>query len=473
MIPPFVACMVLVAMLSYLGLHVIAREVIFVDLSLAQMAALGGLSALLIHVEADSTWAYVFALFATAVGALLFALTRSSTAHGARSVSGAPAAPVSASTTVATATPERASASACRAASDFSARRSSSTVVSARPSASTLISASAVTAATSTTPRSRRRDTDHLHQLAGGPARLRVDAHPHLAQRRMQRAADVALEAEAARTHALAVARLRRPHLRLGEERLCEQHGARRLPVRRDGGHAAREQTLERAHADGEDDERHQHLQEREAAAPRHGAPSKRGASIVPVTARRRVSAPSADGGRPAIRSRRPGGVSGPGATVRWTSSALRPTGLASRTEPAPFASAPAPCAVMASRASRPPASVHHTVASIGIASAPTRKRAALGHVMRRTPSVPSPAAPFSVAAPPVVPSSRSPPTLSVGMRARSRSCHSRSVASRPRSAANVPPYAAPVARQGRPVRSWRKPGSDGCASSQSAAASR
>src|SRR6059058_5561846 len=78
MIPPFVACMVLVAMLSYLGLHVIAREVIFVDLSLAQMAALGGLSALLIHVEADSNWAYAFALFATAVGALLFALTRTS-----------------------------------------------------------------------------------------------------------------------------------------------------------------------------------------------------------------------------------------------------------------------------------------------------------------------------------------------------------------------------------------------------------
>src|SRR2546430_17357288 len=84
MIPPFVACMVLVAMLSYLGLHVIAREVIFVDLSLAQMAALGGLSALLIHVEADSTWAYVFALFATAVGGLLFALTRTSPPEGRR-----------------------------------------------------------------------------------------------------------------------------------------------------------------------------------------------------------------------------------------------------------------------------------------------------------------------------------------------------------------------------------------------------
>ncbi len=84
MIAPFVACMVLVAMLSYLGLHVIAREVIFVDLSLAQMAALGGLSALLVHVAPDSTTAYLFALLATAVGALLFALSRSSGKQSAR-----------------------------------------------------------------------------------------------------------------------------------------------------------------------------------------------------------------------------------------------------------------------------------------------------------------------------------------------------------------------------------------------------
>ncbi len=81
MLPPFVACMILVAMLSYLGLHVIAREVIFVDLSLAQMAALGSLSALLFHVSPDSAKTYVFALLMTAVGAFLFALTRSSV-HG-------------------------------------------------------------------------------------------------------------------------------------------------------------------------------------------------------------------------------------------------------------------------------------------------------------------------------------------------------------------------------------------------------
>ena len=78
MLPPFVACMVLVAMLAYLGLHVIAREVIFVDLSLAQMAALGSLSALLFHVDPDSPKTYIFALIATAVGAFLFALTRTS-----------------------------------------------------------------------------------------------------------------------------------------------------------------------------------------------------------------------------------------------------------------------------------------------------------------------------------------------------------------------------------------------------------
>jgi zinc/manganese transport system permease protein len=89
MLPPFVACMILVAMLSYLGLHVIAREVIFVDLSLAQMAALGSLSALLFRVSPDSAMTYVFALLMTAVGAFLFALTRTS-AHGPNTESRVP-----------------------------------------------------------------------------------------------------------------------------------------------------------------------------------------------------------------------------------------------------------------------------------------------------------------------------------------------------------------------------------------------
>jgi len=89
MLPPFVASMILVAMLSYLGLHVIAREVIFVDLSLAQMAALGSLSALLFRVSPESGMTYTFALLATAIGAFLFALTRTSVHGGSVGAGGA------------------------------------------------------------------------------------------------------------------------------------------------------------------------------------------------------------------------------------------------------------------------------------------------------------------------------------------------------------------------------------------------
>ena len=38
---PFLACLVLTGIHVYLGLHVLARGVIFVDLALAQVAALG------------------------------------------------------------------------------------------------------------------------------------------------------------------------------------------------------------------------------------------------------------------------------------------------------------------------------------------------------------------------------------------------------------------------------------------------
>ena len=79
MIGPFVACMLLVAMLAYLGIHIIAREVIFVDLSLAQMAALGSTSALLFGVAPDSSLGYAFSLGFTTLGAFIFAMTRTST----------------------------------------------------------------------------------------------------------------------------------------------------------------------------------------------------------------------------------------------------------------------------------------------------------------------------------------------------------------------------------------------------------
>ncbi len=76
MLPPLVACMVIVAIHSYLGLHIIAREVIFVDLSLAQMAALGSTVAILVGVEHDSPGNFAYALGFTTLGAGIFALTR-------------------------------------------------------------------------------------------------------------------------------------------------------------------------------------------------------------------------------------------------------------------------------------------------------------------------------------------------------------------------------------------------------------
>jgi zinc/manganese transport system permease protein len=76
-LPPLVACLVIVAIHSYLGLHVIAREVIFVDLSLAQMAALGSTVAILAGSQPDSGAAFAYALGFTTLGAALFALTRS------------------------------------------------------------------------------------------------------------------------------------------------------------------------------------------------------------------------------------------------------------------------------------------------------------------------------------------------------------------------------------------------------------
>jgi zinc/manganese transport system permease protein len=76
-LPPLAACMVIVAIHSYLGLHIIAREVIFVDLSLAQMAALGSTVAILAGSAPGSPVSYAYALGFTTLGAGLFALTRS------------------------------------------------------------------------------------------------------------------------------------------------------------------------------------------------------------------------------------------------------------------------------------------------------------------------------------------------------------------------------------------------------------
>lgn len=75
--PAFTACLVLAGIHVYLGLHVISRGVIFVDLALAQVAALGASVALLMGSEPGSTTTYLLSLGFTVVGAALFTLARS------------------------------------------------------------------------------------------------------------------------------------------------------------------------------------------------------------------------------------------------------------------------------------------------------------------------------------------------------------------------------------------------------------
>ena len=76
LLPPFVAAMIILLSHAYLGLHVIQREVIFVDLALAQIAALGITVAFLMGAEHGSTMAYAFSVGFTILGALIFTFTR-------------------------------------------------------------------------------------------------------------------------------------------------------------------------------------------------------------------------------------------------------------------------------------------------------------------------------------------------------------------------------------------------------------
>jgi zinc/manganese transport system permease protein len=78
MLIPFLACLVLSINHVYLGIHVIARKVIFVDLALAQIAALGATYALTAGYDpyGDSLKVSFFSLAFTFVGAGAFALAR-------------------------------------------------------------------------------------------------------------------------------------------------------------------------------------------------------------------------------------------------------------------------------------------------------------------------------------------------------------------------------------------------------------
>lgn len=78
---PFLMCLVLTGIHAYLGIHVIAREVVFVDIALAQIAALGATAAFVFGWELDTWESYVFGLGFTLLGAVVLALTRTRKRH--------------------------------------------------------------------------------------------------------------------------------------------------------------------------------------------------------------------------------------------------------------------------------------------------------------------------------------------------------------------------------------------------------
>jgi zinc/manganese transport system permease protein len=78
---PFLMCLVLTGIHAYLGIHVLAREVVFVDIALAQIAALGATAAFLFDFTLESPVSYAFGLGATLLGACVLALTRSRERH--------------------------------------------------------------------------------------------------------------------------------------------------------------------------------------------------------------------------------------------------------------------------------------------------------------------------------------------------------------------------------------------------------
>ena len=78
---PLVACLLLPGILVYFGLHIVRRGIIFVDLALAQVAALGMCLCLMLGHDPHDFHTYLWSLGFTLIGALIFTFTRTRENH--------------------------------------------------------------------------------------------------------------------------------------------------------------------------------------------------------------------------------------------------------------------------------------------------------------------------------------------------------------------------------------------------------
>ncbi len=76
LLAPFVASLILTGIHAYLGVHVVERGVIFVDLALAQFAALGATIGILVGLDPHAGGSYWISLAFTFLGAAIFSLAR-------------------------------------------------------------------------------------------------------------------------------------------------------------------------------------------------------------------------------------------------------------------------------------------------------------------------------------------------------------------------------------------------------------
>ena len=73
LIPPLVACATILSLLGYLGIHVLKREIIFIDIALAQIAAVGATFAhIYFHAEEQSLLALMCAFGFTVLASIFF-----------------------------------------------------------------------------------------------------------------------------------------------------------------------------------------------------------------------------------------------------------------------------------------------------------------------------------------------------------------------------------------------------------------
>ena len=72
---PLIACLLFPWLLVYLGMHVVQRGIIFIDIAMAQLASMGICVAVLLHMDLDGYGTFGIALGFTLIGAAVFSFT--------------------------------------------------------------------------------------------------------------------------------------------------------------------------------------------------------------------------------------------------------------------------------------------------------------------------------------------------------------------------------------------------------------